>query len=831
MKKTILAALAVILLLIAMPMTFSTYEIPNWYAVEGWEVETCSKWGGTAEAQTGSATSEIYLSQLTVALQAEKTAFPDNTTLYEVSYYIQPMTNNVEFSVWLKNTLTGDKNNITQTASASPLTGASGFNAFYSNISYDVIQLGYIESPDSLMQIINVSIISTQPPITPQICTDSDGGKNYYTFGNATGVDYTGGVNTINDGCIIGGLNDGWLREAVCEGNVATWSDYNCSNGCSNGACINATPTLTCSDGTSYSQCSSTQPTYCENGNLINKCSSCSCPSGQSCQADESCISPTQTCTDGTSYNQCSVTKPLFCNNGNLANKCSICVCPSGQTCQNDESCVGADTEPPAITDIQISSASGLAGTIFTITAKVADSSGVSLVNAYIQNPDETNIATVSLYDDGTHGEGTANDGIYGNIWDSTGAAEVQYYIDITAQDKASNNAEADNAASVNVLAASLCKTVVENGDHESKIDVVFLANGYSEEQLLTFASTDVPSNSETILFYEPFSQNRQKFNIYYVDKAYDTSCYDFGNADCENDAFELASLCPFYDQIIVLTNYPHRSWAQYSGLAISQADGPKTTTHEFGHSFGGLADEYSEEGRASAKDRPNCDIAGCPKWCDGAGANCIAGAGCYKGCTIYEDYRSSENSLMNSEYTANEFNVVSINHMNKIFKCCYPSSQEEYASVDCAGWNVDNSLRYSGCLPIEQTYLFELEDLSEVGFDITTNAGQAGGITTMNDQEIYYYYTFTPEVSIDVRHGELAKDGYEYEVSRWNSKYIMGRDEYGDNSLRVNYESGVSYRGELYILKSQTYIHFYYSGTDEEKIKKLAEIGVVRVQ
>ena len=72
---------------------------------------------------------------------------------------------------------------------------------------------------------------------TNQTCTDSDGGKNYYVLGNATGAAYTGEVNTINDGCIIGGLHDGWLREAVCEGNVATWSDYKCSNGCVKGTC------------------------------------------------------------------------------------------------------------------------------------------------------------------------------------------------------------------------------------------------------------------------------------------------------------------------------------------------------------------------------------------------------------------------------------------------------------------------------------------------------------------------------------------------------------------------------------------------------------------
>ncbi len=48
-------------------------------------------------------------------------------------------------------------------------------------------------------------------------------------------------------------------------------------------------PVLTCSDGTSYGECSSTQPLYCDNGDLINYCSFCECPPGYECQTDESC--------------------------------------------------------------------------------------------------------------------------------------------------------------------------------------------------------------------------------------------------------------------------------------------------------------------------------------------------------------------------------------------------------------------------------------------------------------------------------------------------------------------------------------------------------------
>jgi len=50
-------------------------------------------------------------------------------------------------------------------------------------------------------------------------------------------------------------------------------------------------------------------------------------------------ISSTQTCSDGTSYGQCSSEKPKYCDNGNLVDRCDICGCPEGYSCQDDGSC------------------------------------------------------------------------------------------------------------------------------------------------------------------------------------------------------------------------------------------------------------------------------------------------------------------------------------------------------------------------------------------------------------------------------------------------------------------------------------------------------------
>ena len=47
-----------------------------------------------------------------------------------------------------------------------------------------------------------------------------------------------------------------------------------------------------CPDGTRYDTCSVTKPKYCDNGNLVDRCDVCGCPSGQSCRADGTCYTP-----------------------------------------------------------------------------------------------------------------------------------------------------------------------------------------------------------------------------------------------------------------------------------------------------------------------------------------------------------------------------------------------------------------------------------------------------------------------------------------------------------------------------------------------------------
>lgn len=155
------------------------------------------------------------------------------------------------------------------------------------------------------------------------------------------------GKMCLNGACVITCTNDcspsgtkqcsGTNAYKTC-GNYDTdscleWSSAtNCATGqtCSNGACVVCTP-KTCSQ---LGKTCGSQSDTC--GGTLN-CGTCS--TGYTC-TDGNCIATT--CSDGTAYGRCSTTQPKYCDNGNLIDKCSYCGCyrlPSTPYCWNDGSC------------------------------------------------------------------------------------------------------------------------------------------------------------------------------------------------------------------------------------------------------------------------------------------------------------------------------------------------------------------------------------------------------------------------------------------------------------------------------------------------------------
>jgi len=101
----------------------------------------------------------------------------------------------------------------------------------------------------------------------------------------------------------------------------------------------------------------------------------------------------------------------------------------------------------PLITNASVDPTSGPSGTIFTIKADISDPDGIdaSTTIAHIQLPDENDIATSTLYDDGTHGDVTAGDDTYTTEWNSIGQPIGGYFIDIVACDNTGRCSELEN--------------------------------------------------------------------------------------------------------------------------------------------------------------------------------------------------------------------------------------------------------------------------------------------------------------------------------------------------------------------------------------------------
>ncbi len=100
----------------------------------------------------------------------------------------------------------------------------------------------------------------------------------------------------------------------------------------------------------------------------------------------------------------------------------------------------------PIITSASISPTSGPPGTTFIITATITASVGVDAATTivHIQDPDETDIDTTILYDDGASGgDITAGDNVYTGEW--TSSVVGLYFADINACDLSGNCNEEEN--------------------------------------------------------------------------------------------------------------------------------------------------------------------------------------------------------------------------------------------------------------------------------------------------------------------------------------------------------------------------------------------------
>ena len=156
------------------------------------------------------------------------------------------------------------------------------------------------------------------------------------------------------------------------------------------------------------------------------------------------------------------------------------------------------------------------------------------------------------------------------------------------------------------------------SGDPHSKVDVVILADGYSAKDQKKFEK-DLKRYTNILISQEPFKKNKNRINIYGVFKASEdsgidepganiyknttlsTTFYSLGSeryvlTEDNKSMRDLAAQVP-YDAIYIMCNSPRYGgggiYNFYCTFVSDNQFSPYIFLHEFGHSFGGLADEY----------------------------------------------------------------------------------------------------------------------------------------------------------------------------------------------------------------------------------------------
>ena len=159
---------------------------------------------------------------------------------------------------------------------------------------------------------------------------------------------------------------------------------------------------------------------------------------------------------------------------------------------------------------------------------------------------------------------------------------------------------------------------VVDSGDPAKCVDIVFLAEGYTRDEMPKFRN-DVKKMTDILFKAQPYNDYKDKINIWAVESPSNESGTDIPGENIYkntvmNSSFytfdvdrylttldlksvnDYAGLVP-HDNIIILVNTSkYGGGGVYNYYSITAVDNTYSNTvfvHELGHSFAGLADEY----------------------------------------------------------------------------------------------------------------------------------------------------------------------------------------------------------------------------------------------
>lgn len=164
-------------------------------------------------------------------------------------------------------------------------------------------------------------------------------------------------------------------------------------------------------------------------------------------------------------------------------------------------------------------------------------------------------------------------------------------------------------------------RAICTTAPSDKAIDIAVIAEGYTTSDADKFYA-DAQTLANNLFSHEPFRSNKQRINIYAIaapsadsgitipqdsiwkNTAVGANFYTFYEPRYlttmnVKKVYDYAALVP-YDAVYILVNTPvYGGGGIYNFYTLVTADNkytPQVSVHEFGHSFGGLADEYFYE-------------------------------------------------------------------------------------------------------------------------------------------------------------------------------------------------------------------------------------------
>ena len=159
---------------------------------------------------------------------------------------------------------------------------------------------------------------------------------------------------------------------------------------------------------------------------------------------------------------------------------------------------------------------------------------------------------------------------------------------------------------------------LMENGDPATKVDLCFIAEGYTAQEMEKFRA-DAQRFTEYLFTMEPYNRHKEDFNIWLVESVSQESGTDIPHegvwkktvansnfytfrsdryltAQNQKTICQIATAAPYDALYVIVNNEKYGGGGIYNFYGLSASNCPwaeEVFVHEFGHSFAGLGDEY----------------------------------------------------------------------------------------------------------------------------------------------------------------------------------------------------------------------------------------------